>query len=526
MNSGVEYPSSGIFFDFLTKTAPQGYITAISEIYIITGMNIFGLIKLLPFFLAFIVPLIFYLLGHTLFQNRKVALFSAMFSLSYVFGLADPFTFTYGFATGGYQALAAIILLLVLLYYFKQSPTVKNKVLAGIFTGLLAYIHPYTFLAAFLIILGILLVKIFIERSFRSPFDTFLVLFTAFCVSAPYVFYFSLEETLTPIDTDFLRDTGVGLEGGRAHTNLDLEGSVQDYILFGLDNLRNPFEVGLEQFFYIYHFSLVYKIRFVILLCSLVGVYILARKERKNLFKIFLPTLTLFSFMIIIYQFNSLIYIHPWRFPGFAIYFAPLTAGYGLKYLLNQFKGIEYYFQKRILLAFLIVFMSTTGIMEATAYYGSNYYPISEDLRHIGLWLNSNTPLESIVASFPKESDTLRCYALRETVCSDEVGARNYNYKEAYDIWKERIVDTFQAFFTENDEVLKKYIEKYNVKYFVIILEYFNESYRQTDRPYYDLSPIIKPYLENSNPIILTELANLVKVYSTTQIIVLKVLND
>ena len=90
--------------------------------------------------------------------------------------------------------------------------------------------------------------------------------------------------------------------------------------------------------------------------------------------------------------------------------------------------------------------------------------------------IKRQTPRQTKIAALPYESDTIRWIAERPVITSDELGGWGRYYREAGEEWAMTSRETIQALFSEDPHVVRNFMAKYNVKFFVD-----DERYREGD---------------------------------------------
>jgi len=220
--------------------------------------------------------------------------------------------------------------------------------------------------------------------------------------------------------------------------------------------------------------------------------------------------------------FGVLVSLRPPRYLPFIISVTPIYSGIGLVKIFNNLPRLKFRISSKFVLAALIAFISTFGILEAILY-PPNFYTSSE-FYDACLWLRKNTDSDSIISALPRYADSVRMYAERPTISSHELGGFSWIYQNAYFIWKETAVDTYVAHFTQNDAQLIEYIQKYSVTHFFIDLNTYGEN-QVEENLYYDLSSDVQPYLENNHPLLRELTVSFLEiVYKNGNILIVRVL--
>jgi hypothetical protein len=409
------------------------------------------------------------------------------------------------------------------------SKSLKWLVLIGLSVGISIIFHPFSALATAVGIFGLNILNATRKRSFRPIVDLFVIGIVMILASALYLIQ-ALGRDAGPLVTPtFLVTTGVGLTGGRAEGALIQPGAYLVYLVTGgLLGLKNPFSVGLEEFVWLYHFTVINMIGFIGSILLFIGFFYTLKTRRDWFWAPFSYIFSLFFLMILLLFltpfYGILVTLRPPRYLPFIVSVIPLYSGIGFVTVINKLPRIKLKIPSRFILAAFIAFISIFGILEAILY-PPNFYTASE-LYGASVWLKDQTQSDSVISALPRYADSVRMYAERPTVSSHELGGFSWIYQNAYYLWKETTVDTYIAHFTEQEAQLIKYIQKYSVDYFLIDRNTYGENQVEKNL-YYNLSPKILPYLKNKHPL-LSELtvSFLESVYMTRNLLILHVLSE
>lgn len=482
---------------YLKEIHPPGLPFLAISLSLISGLNFIFIFKIIILFLGYLTPQLYYKISINVTKDEKIGLVTAFLSITVPASMNI-------FAIGSYSSIGAFLFLLVLYFMTLPSKNLKWLVLVGISVGISIIFHPFSALATAVGIFGFNILTAIRTRSFRPIVDLLVIGVVMVLSSALYLIQ-ALGRDAGPLVTPtFLVTTGVGLTGGRAEGSLVQPVTYLVYLVTGgLIGLKNPFLVGLEEFVWLYHFTVIHMIGFIGFILFIIG-FIYALKTRREWFWEPFPLIVSLLFLIVLLLFATQIFgvlvtLRPPRYLPFIIAITPIYSGIGFVKILHKVQKFELKLSKNYVTAALIAFISIFGILEATLY-PPNFY-MSSELHDTCLWLRTYTDSDSIVSALPRYADSVRMYAERPTISSHELGGFSWIYQNAYFIWKETAVDTYVAHFTQQEAQLIEYIQKYSVTYFFIDLNIYGEN-QVEENQYYDISQDIQPYLKNNHPLL------------------------
>lgn len=490
---------------YLKAIHPPGLPFLLIALNLISGLDMIFLLKVFILFLGYLTPQLYYKIAMNLTKNKQFGL-----ATNEKIGLATAFlSITVPasmniFAIGSYSSIGAFLFLLVIYFMTLPSKNLKWLVLIGIAVGISIIFHPFSALATAVGILGLNILTAIRKRSFK-PLGDLLVIGVVMILSSALYLIQALGRDAGPLVTPtFLVATGVGLTGGRAEGSLVQPLTYLVYLVTGgLIGLKNPFLVGLEEFVWLYHFTVIHMIGFIGFILFLIG-FVYALKTRREWFWEPFPLMLSLLFIIVLLLFLTpifgvLVTLRPPRYLPFIIAITPIYSGIGFVKILHKVQKFELKISTNYVTAALIAFISIFGILEATLY-PPNFH-MSSELHDACLWLRTYTDSDSIVSALPRYADSVRMYSERPTISSHELGGFSWIYQNAYFIWKETAIDTYVAHFTQQEVQLIEYIQKYSVTHFFIDLSTYGEN-QVEENLYYDLSPDVQPYLKNNHPLL------------------------
>jgi len=505
---------------YLKAIHPPGLPFVVISIFLISGLNFIFILKIIILLLGYLTPQLYYKISINVTKNEKIGLATAFLSITVPASMNI-------FAIGSYSSIGAFLFLLVLYFMTLPSKNLKWLVLIGISVGISIIFHPFSALATAVGIFGLNVLTAIRTHSFRPIVDLFVIGVVMVLSSALYLIQALGRDAGSLVTPTFLVTTGVGLTGGRAEGSLFQPFNYLAYLVTGgLIGLKNPFSVGLEEFVWQYHFTVIHMIGFIGSILFLIGFVYTVKTRREWFWKPFPFMLSLLFLMILLLFstsiFGVLVTLRPPRYLPFIISVTPIYSGIGLVKIFNNLPRLKFKISSKFVLAALIAFISTFGMLEAILY-PPNFYTSSE-FYDACLWLRTYTDSDSIVSALPRYADSVRMYAERPTISSHELGGFSWIYQNAYFIWKETAVDTYVAHFTQKEAQLIEYIQKYSVTYFFIDLNTYGENQIE-ENLYYDLSSDIQPYLENNHPLLRESTVSFLEiVYKNGNILIVHVL--
>ncbi|MFX1519423.1 MAG: hypothetical protein ACFFCD_05840 [Promethearchaeota archaeon] len=506
---------------YLKEIHPPGLPLVAISLFLISGLDFIFILKIIILFLGYLMPQLYYKISINVTKNEKIGLATAFLSITVPASMNI-------FSIGSYSSIGAFLYLLVLYFMTLPSKNLKWLVLIGISVGTCIIFHPFSALATAVGIFGLNVMNAIKKRSFRPIIDLFVIGVVMVLSSALYLIQALDQDAGSLVTPTFLVTTGVGLTGGRAEGSLVQPGTYLVYLVTGgLIDLKNPFSVGLEEFVWSYHFTVIHMMGLIGSILFFIG-FVYTLKTRREWFWKPFPLILSLVFLIVLLLFSTqvfgiLVTLRPPRYLPFIISVTPIYSGIGFVKLLNKVRGIKFKISANYFMAALIAFISIFGILEAILY-PPNLYTPSEQYDAC-LWLRTNTNSDSIVSALPRYADSVRMYAERPTISSHELGGFSWIYQNAYFIWKETAVDTYIAHFTQQEAQLIEYIQKYSVTYFFIDLNTYGDK-QVEENLYYDLSPDILPYLKNNHPLLQKLTASFLEtVYMNGNILIVHVLN-
>jgi len=482
---------------YLKEVHPPGLPFLVICLSLISGLDLIFILKIIILSLGYLTPQLYYKISMNLTKNKQFGLATAFLSTTVPASINI-------FAIGSYSSIGAFLFLLVLYFMTLPLKNLKWLVLIGISVGISIIFHPFSALATAVGLIGLSILTTIRRRSFRPIVDLFVIGIVMVLSSALYLIQ-ALGRDAGPLVTPtFLVTTGVGLTGGRAEGSLIQPVTYLVYLATGgLLGLRSPFSVGLEEFVWMYHFTVIHMIGLIGSVLFVIGI-VCALKSRRDVFWKPFPLMLSILILIVLLLFSTQIFgvlvtLRPPRYLPFIIAVTPIYSGIGFVKIIDKVQRIELKISANYITAAFIAFISIFGILEATLY-PPNFYTSSE-LYDTCLWLRTYTESDNVVSALPRYADSIRMYAKRPTISSHELGGFSWIYQNAYFIWKETAIDTYKAHFTQQEAQLIEYIQKYSINFFFIDSESYGEN--QVERNlYYDLSPDILPYLKNGNPLL------------------------
>jgi hypothetical protein len=482
---------------YLKEIHPPGLPFVVISLFLISGLDFIFILKVIILVLGYLTPQLYYKISINVTKNEKIGLATAFLSITVPASINI-------FSIGSYSSIGTFLFLLVLYFITLPSKNIKWLILIGISVGVSVIFHPFSALATAVVIFGLNIVNVIRKRSFQPILDLLVIGIVMVLSSALYIIQAVGRDAGSLVTPTFLVTTGVGLTGGRAEGSLTQPVTYLVYLATGgLLDLRNPFSVGLEEFVWLYHFTVIHMIGLIGSIFFIIGFVYVLKSRREWFWKPFslilslliLTVILLFSTQIL----GVLVTLRPPRYLPFIIAVTPIYSGLGFVKILDKVQNIELKISNNYITAALIAFISVFGILEATLY-PPNFYTSSE-LYDASLWLRTYTESDSVVSALPRYADSVRMYSERPTISSHELGGFSWIYQNAYFIWKETVVDTYKAHFTQQEAQLIEYIQKYSVDFFFIDRESYGENQVESNL-YYDLSPDILPYLKNENPLL------------------------
>lgn len=230
---------------------------------------------------------------------------------------------------------------------------------------------------------------------------------------------------------------------------------------------------------------------------------------------ILVPILTFLAFFQL--------FLQPQRYMFFIYFPIVYLAAIGLFTIVKVVRNTRKLLKKT--LTALILLIIVAGIIFQFAYSYEKRGYSNEPFYNLGIWIEENSEIDSVFATYPKSADWIRIFGKRAVVISDEFGGFAPTYVKAQQIFTTRMNDTLDALYTESETVLKDYIIKYNVTHFVIIKERYSNNYLLSEElyPYEPYNSFLKKHTSSNSQYTILESDMLTEIYSDHDFIIKRV---
>ena len=202
---------------------------------------------------------------------------------------------------------------------------------------------------------------------------------------------------------------------------------------------------------------------FVTALLALYGLQHLLRTKRPVSF--LFPFIVIVAFVLSAFLLIGLgwFFLKPQEFVFSLHLVIPIIASYGFVQLYDRLRGSGKGIQRGFCIS-VCLFLSLGWLM---AQEPPARFEVDKDFHIVCLWLKEHTPPGTKIATYPMESDVIRWIAERSSIASEELGGWGRHYQEAGEAWVETSRETIQAMFSEDPLIVKRFVSKYNVTFFV-----------------------------------------------------------
>ena len=203
--------------------------------------------------------------------------------------------------------------------------------------------------------------------------------------------------------------------------------------------------------------------RFLTALLALYGLQQLLRTKRPMSF--LFPVIVIVAFILLAFLLIGLgwFFLKPQEFVFGLRLVIPIIASYGFVQLYDRLEGSGKGIQRGFCVA-VCLFLSLGWLV---AQEPPTRFEVNKDLHTVCLWLKGHTPPGTKIATYPSESDAVRWIAERPSIASDELGGWGRYYQEAGEAWVGTSRETVQAMLSEDPLIVKRFVSKYNVTFFV-----------------------------------------------------------